>query len=125
MALCLLRFGGSPPVAAQVALRPAPSVLWAAAPYDAHGSDMADFTSVSRGEGFAIGAAIGGLAGGFLGYRMCLAYSALGDCWGTALWWAVIGGGLGGLIGASAGEEDGRSEVSTPAEGVSRRDTRP
>jgi hypothetical protein len=36
---------------------------------------------------------------------MCVAYSALGDCWGTALWWAVIGGGLGGLIGASAGDE--------------------
>lgn len=103
--LCFLLFGSPPPVTAQAAIRPAPSVLWAAARQDARGAHLEQARSVSRGEGFAIGATIGGLAAGFLGYRMCVAYSALGDCWGTALWWAVIGGGLGGLIGASAGDE--------------------
>jgi hypothetical protein len=86
-------------------------VLWAAGRQDAPGAHLEHARSVTRGEGFAIGATVGGVAAGFLGYRMCLAYSAPGDCWGTALWWAVLGGGLGGLIGASAGEEGGELDA--------------
>ena len=67
---------------------------------------------MTRTEGLGIGFVIGGLVAGFLGYRACQAYSALGDCTGTALWWGAIGGMLGGLIGASSA---GDSRASTEA----------
>jgi hypothetical protein len=51
---------------------------------------------------------IGGLAGGFLGHKICRACGADTDgCTGQALWWAAVAGMLGGLIGAtSAGDAD-------------------
>ena len=60
-----------------------------------------------RQRGLLIGAIVGGLAAGILGNRVCHAYSATpGDsCIGDAFWWAVAGGMLGGLIGASAEAE--------------------
>lgn len=49
-----------------------------------------------------MGAGIGGLVSGLLGNRVCRAYSVSSDgCAGDTVWWAVMGGMLGGLIGAS------------------------
>ena len=94
-------------VTAQSVPRPAPSMLWSAAPADHAERTASMHRSISRSEGFALGAVVGGLAAGFLGHRACKAYSALGDCGGAALWWAVVGGTVGGLIGASGGDDRG------------------
>ena len=98
---------------AQTVRGPAPSVLWSAAgPRDAGPSQSsASRLAISRREGFALGSAIGGVAAGFFGHRMCRAYGTRGDCWGTAAWWGVIGGMLGGLIGAGGGESDGVTDT--------------
>ena len=107
-ALAIL-LAGAAPAAAQVPApgRPQPSILWAAA---AHRADLRDVGGAraitSRTDGLAVGAVLGGLVAGFLGHRACRAYGATGDCWGQALWWGAMGGMLGGLIGASAVEEE-------------------
>ena len=94
---------------AQLPTRPQASPLWSTA-LDA-GAESAGGRSarrdLTRAEGLGIGAAIGGLTAGILGYQVCQAYSALGDCLGNAFWWAAVGGLMGGLMGASAaGEND-------------------
>ena len=93
--------------AAQAFPGPQPSLLWATAPLadPAPSDDAAARSAMSRSTGLQAGALVGGLAAGFLGYRVCQAYSAVGDCTGDALWWAVLGAMLGGLIGASGAEE--------------------
>jgi hypothetical protein len=107
---------------------PRPSVLWAAPSMmnagPAAGVPVVDVPAggaMSRSRGLAIGAVIGGLVAGFLGHRMCQAYSAAGDCVGTALWWGAIGGMLGGLIGATAA---GESEPASEDDGLSTRPER-
>jgi hypothetical protein len=69
---------------------------------------MADHEPSRAGRRLLIGGVIGGLAGGFLGHKICRACGADTDgCTGQALWWAAVAGMLGGLIGAtSAGDAD-------------------
>lgn len=106
--LLLLR---ATPAPAQSIAAPRPSPLWAAAAHRAQAPDAARAgAAISRTNGLAVGFTIGGVVAGVFGYRMCQAYSALGDCLGTAFWWAAIGGMLGGLIGASAGEDGASSK---------------
>jgi len=115
-AVSALAAGGK--VEAQSLGGPRPSVLWAAPSMMNAGptagvpaADVPARGAMSRSRGLAIGAVIGGLVAGFLGHRMCQAYSAADDCVGTALWWGAIGGMLGGLIGATAaGESEPPSE---------------
>jgi hypothetical protein len=90
---------------AQSLAGPRPSVLWAApsspglAPLS-----LPELAASSKTKGLLIGAIIGGAAAGFLGNRVCHAYGAKpGEgCLGQTLWWAALGGMLGGLIGASS-----------------------
>ena len=52
---------------------------------------------------------IGGLAGGFVGHKICRAFgSGGGGCTGDALWWAAAAGMRGGLIGATSAEDGDR-----------------
>ena len=112
----LLLAGAARPAAAQMLWGPHASPVWAAAVHRDRTAPAPPAARVaSRTHGLAVGAVIGGLAAGFLGHRMCQAYSATGDCWGQALWWGAIGGMLGGLIGASAaGNDDPAVEDPSP-----------
>jgi hypothetical protein len=102
---------GAGQVTAQVSPRPQPSVLWAVpSPESLNVSGHVLRQAASPKErGLLIGALFGGVAAGFLGNRVCHAYSATASdaCVGDTLWWAALGGMLGGLIGATgAGERD-------------------
>jgi hypothetical protein len=91
---------------AQCVPRPGPSALWSAAPRATLGAQSGALAGVmSRGDGFAIGAVVGALAAGVFGFGMCRVYGTEGDCWGQAAWWGVLGGMVGGLIGASGGKD--------------------
>jgi hypothetical protein len=96
---------------AQSFTKPQSSVLWAVPSIPDLGASGAvpQRAASSKGRGLLIGAIIGGVAAGFFGNRMCHAYSATAAdaCVGDTLWWAAVGGMLGGLIGATgSGESD-------------------
>lgn len=96
---------------AQALARPQPSALWAAPPTHNYGASasVGGRSPSAKQRGFLIGAIIGGVAAGFLGNKACRAFSAYTSdgCVGDTLWWATIGGMLGGLIGATgSGESD-------------------
>lgn len=104
--LAALLLGGATSLPGQAVQPPGASVLWSAGPRQGHEVDAARRAGrISRENGFLGGALIGGLTAGFLGHQLCTA-SRLGGCWGTAAWWAAIGGAIGGLIGARAGEPE-------------------
>ena len=99
---------------AQGITAPHPSLLWAApSSRAAAGSGRALGAGPSPKErGFLLGALIGGVVTGFLGNRICRAYSATTPdaCLGDTLWWAAGGAMLGGLIGATgSGNQDSLS----------------
>ena len=119
LATLLILLVAVPPAAAQQRIGPQASLLWQAAPHREAGEAAGTGTRAieSRTDGLAIGALVGGVAAMFVGHRLCQAYSAGDNCWNQALWWGVIGGMLGGLIGASGADESqpAGAELSTPA----------
>ena len=101
-AICLAPVGT---VQAQSLPRPQPSVLWVAPrrpSVEISGPLLREEPS-SKQRGLLLGALIGGAVAGFLGNRVCRAYSATtaDGCLGDTLWWAAGGAMLGGLIGAT------------------------
>ena len=85
--------------AAQSVAAPQPSALWVRPAMDSRPVHAGSMSPKERG--LLIGATIGGLVSGVLGHAACRAYSSSDGCAGETVWWAVMGGMLGGLIGAS------------------------
>ena len=94
---------------AQAAPGPRASRLWLVP--DAGRTEGAAHIQRSEGShkerGLLIGALVGGVGAALLGNQVCHAYgsSSTDGCAGTTLWWAALGGMLGGLIGAAGGGE--------------------
>lgn len=97
--------GLTEPAEGQSVPRPHPSSLWSRTATVLGASDTLRQqvpSSKDKERGLLVGGLIGGVGAGILGNRVCHAYSATGDCTGQTLWWATLGGLLGGLIGATA-----------------------
>jgi hypothetical protein len=111
LAATALAFACAGPAFAQSLAGPRPSALWmsVAASDTAPQRLLRSPGASTANRRLLIGAVIGGLAGGFLGHKICRAYgSDVGGCTGTTLWWAAAAGMLGGLIGATSAEDADR-----------------
>ena len=104
-----LAFAG--PAQAQAVAGPRPSELWmrAAAGGTSGRPDLRMKRSSESERRLMIGAAVGGLLGGIVGYRFCRRFGLAGDgCIGETLWWGTAAALLGGLIGATSAEDADR-----------------